>query len=255
MITPNLEISRKINKIGLIEQGRPLYGWQINLQVAMLKTAIAFNIPFFMYGEDGEVEYGGSTETKDQHWYSVKYAMKVYLSGHDPDELVQKLNNEYSKKDLYWWLFPSQDEIDQLDPKASHFSYFENWDPYEHYLVAKEYCGLAEREEASNQTFTNFAQTDTCLFDLHMYLMYLKFGFGRCSQDVGIEIRRGAMSRKQGLELIKIYDHQFPEDYLDRYLEYFGMTEQEFDAVIDKWANKELLKKIDGRWVPNFIAE
>ena len=46
-------------------------------------------------------------------------------------------------------------------------------------------------------TFTNFAQTDQALYDLRTYLMYLKFGFGRATQDVGIEIRRGAMTRDQ----------------------------------------------------------
>lgn len=251
-ITPNPVISRKVNKVGLVEQGRPLYGWQINLQGAILRTALAFDIPFILYGEDGEVEYGGSTETKDQWSYSVKYAIKVYLSGHAPQELLDRLGGRYSEKDLYWWLFPSEEEIARVDPQASHFSHFENWDPYQHYLVAKDHCGLQEREAASVGTYTNFAQTDTSLFDLHMYFMFLKFGFGRCSQDVGIDIRRGAMGRKQGLELVRIYDSQFPDDYREQYLDYFEMTREEFEAVIDKWANKDLLRKENGRWVQAF---
>ena len=46
-------------------------------------------------------------------------------------------------------------------------------------------------------TFTNFAQTDQALYDLHTYLMYLKFGFGRATQDVGIEIKE-SNTRDQG---------------------------------------------------------
>ena len=30
------------------------------------------------------------------------------------------------------------------------------------------------------------------------------------------------------------------------------MTREEFDSVIDKWANKDLFKKVDGKWVPLF---
>ena len=30
------------------------------------------------------------------------------------------------------------------------------------------------------------------------------------------------------------------------------MTQQEFDAVLDKWANKELFEKKAGRWAPTF---
>ncbi len=253
-VTANPIIARKINKLGLIEQGRPLYSWQVNLQVAVMRTALGFQIPFIMYGEDGEVEYGGSTETKDQWSYSMQYAVKIYLSGQGPEQLMQKLGGQFSEKELYWWLFPPMSEIEKLSPRASHFSHFENWDPYDHYLVAKKHCGLAEREEASTGTYTNFAQTDTSLFDLHLYFAFLKFGWGRCSQDVGIDIRRGAMTRKQGLELVKIYDSQFPDSYLPQYLDYFEMTAAEFDAVLDKWANKDLLEKVDGRWVQKFQA-
>ena len=54
-----------------------------------------------------------------------------------------------------------------------------------------------ESPEGNEGTFTNFAQNDQTLFPLHMYLMYLKFGFGRATQDAGIEIRRGAMTRNR----------------------------------------------------------
>lgn len=254
-VTANPIVSRDVNRLGFVEQGRPLYGWQCNLQVALLRTAIAFNIPFIMYGEDGEVEYGGSTETKNQWSYSVAYGIRVYLSGEDPNQLVKKLNDKYTEKDLYWFLYPPTDEIDRVDPRGSHWSHFENWDPYVHYLVAKERCGLQEREEASVGTYTNFAQTDSTLFDLHMYMMYLKFGFGRCTQDCGIDIRRGAMTRSQALELVRIYDDQIPEDYIPHYLSYFDMSRPEFDAILDKWANKELLEKKNGRWVRRFNVE
>lgn len=251
-VTPNPLISQIINRHGLIEQGRPLFGWQCNLQVAVLRTALAYKIPFIMYGEDGEVEYGGSTESKNQWSYSVAYAIRVYLSGEDPDALLTQLENRFTRRELYWWLYPHERELTTIDPRASHWSHFENWDPYDHYLVAKASCGLQEREEASVGTYTNFAQTDTILFDLHMYFMYLKFGFGRCTQDCGIDIRRGAMTRKQALELVKIYDDQLPETYIPGYLDYFKMTRGEFDAVLDKWANKDLLEKVDGRWVRKF---
>ena len=50
---------------------------------------------------------------------------------------------------------------------------------------------------SNSGTFTNFAQNDQLLYPLHTYLVYLKFGFGRATQDAGIEIRWGAMTRDQ----------------------------------------------------------
>ena len=85
--------------------------------------------------------------------------------------------------------------------------------------------------------------------------MYLKFGFGRANQDACIEIRRGAMNRDQAINLAKLYDNNFPENFIKLYLDYYKMDISEFNAVIDKFANKQLFKKISGRWEPQFSIE
>ena len=38
---------------------------------AVIRTAFNFKIPLIFYGEDGEVEYGGSTESKNKALYDV----------------------------------------------------------------------------------------------------------------------------------------------------------------------------------------
>ena len=88
---------------------------------------------------------------------------------------------------------------------------------------------------------------------LHTYMMYLKFGFGRATQDAGIEIRRGAMTRDQGLNLVKLYDNHYPIEFIDQYLDYFKMKKKEFDRIIDFWANKKIFKKNKGVWMPKFL--
>jgi hypothetical protein len=120
-------------------------------------------------------------------------------------------------------------------------------------LVAKEFCGLKESESTNQGTFTNFSQNDQALYALHAYMMYLKFGFGRATQDAGIEIRRGSMTRDQALNLVKMYDNSYPHDLIDIYLDYYQMTKKEFDEVLDKYANTDLFEKIDGIWQPKFI--
>ena len=85
--------------------------------------------------------------------------------------------------------------------------------------------------------------------------MYLKFGFGRATQDAGIEIRRGAMTREQGVNLVRLYDGHYPEEFLQTYLDYYEMSQEEFDRVIDKWVNKNLFKMVNGRWNPIFTVE
>ena len=86
---------------------------------------------------------------------------------------------------------------------------------------------------ANTGTFTNFAQNDQAMYTLHTYLMYLKFGFGRASQDACIEIRRGAMDRDQAKNLVNLYDGYFPDNY-EIYLDYYKINKKKFDSIFKK---------------------
>ena len=83
------------------------------------------------------------------------------------------------------------------------------------------------------------------------YFMYLKHGFGRTTQDAGIDVRRGAMSRSQAVKLVQIYDDLYPEKMFEEYCDYYKMSMKEFLENIDKWANKDLFEK-KNKWVPKF---
>ena len=249
-INPDVNIMQKLNKIGFVEKGFPYYGWLIAIQSAVIRTALNFNIPLLFYGEDGEVEYGGSTETKGNSLLSIDYQKKVWFEG-GYDLVMSKVGNMKSS-DLYFWNFPGDKEIGDKELHTATWSYFEPWDSYRNYVVAKEHCGLQEKEDSGSGTFTNFSQNDQALYSLHTYLMYLKFGFGRATQDAGIEIRRRSMTRDQALNLVKMYDNSYPDEFIDTYLDYYQMTQNEFDSVLDKYANKDLFSKVDGRWQPKF---
>lgn len=251
-ITPNPRIGRIIDKRAFIDHGRPMHSLMTCAQAAIFKSTLLFDIPFVMWGEEGETEYGGTSKLKGQAHYDIDTAIKIYLSGEDP---VKAHLTEFSAGDLYWWTMPKAEELRSLNPTIAKWSYFEDWDPYEHYLVAKEKVGLQEAPQRNIGTYNNFGQNDTILYDLYVYLMYLKFGFGRCAQDVGIDVRRGAMAREQALALVRRFDGEYPEPYIVRYLEFYGMTQDEFDAVLDKHANKKLFVKNGKRWVPAFTPE
>jgi N-acetyl sugar amidotransferase len=247
------EVMRVLNKAGFIEMGFPYYGWLVAIQAAVVRMAVSLSIPLIFYGEDGEVEYGGSTETKNVALYDIDYMRRIYLEGgHETVLKASGLNHSQ----LYFFTFPNQEELQGKKLYLTHWSYFESWDPYRNYLVAKDHCGLEESDECNSGTFTNFAQNDSALYALHTYLMYLKFGFGRATQDAGIEIRRGAMTREQAVNLVRMYDGKYPEEFIEDYLNYYQMSKPEFDAVIDTWANRKLFKKDKGgHWIPTFTIE
>ena len=248
-INPGYEAMKTLNKTGFIEMGFPYYGWLVSIHSAVVRMSVNMGIGLIFYGEDGEVEYGGTIKTAESPIYDVQYMRAVYLEG-GYQEVLNK--SGISQKDLNFFEFPSDKELSKNPIDITHWSYFENWDPYRNYLVAKEHCGLKEADSTNAGTFTNFSQNDQALYALHTYLMYLKFGFGRANQDAAIEVRRGAMDREQAVNLIKLYDGHYPEEYLPLYLEYYEMTQAEFDEVLDRYVNQNLFEKNEGRWKPKF---
>ena len=248
-ITPGFEAMRILNKTGFIQTGFPYYGWLTAIMTSVIHMAMNMDVSLIFYGESGEVEYGGSSETKNKAIYDIDYMERIYLSGAH-GKVLEK--SGLSDSELYFFKFPTEKN---KKVALAHWSYFENWDPYRNYLIAKEYCGLEEFDISNSGTFTNFSQNDQALYALHVYMMYLKLGFGRATQDAGIEIRRGAMDRNQAINLVRLYDGHYPEEFISIYLDYYQMTIDDFNEVLDKWVNTGLFQKVDGRWKPTFTVK
>ncbi|MDR0272783.1 MAG: N-acetyl sugar amidotransferase, partial [Clostridiales bacterium] len=161
-ISPAPDVVRKINKIGFVEQGRPFIGWQIAVQAVILKIAYLFNIKIIMYGENGETEYGGTTEFKE----------KFFLGPEDINILLEnnsreKYSDMFSDDELYWLTPPTAQEISESGICYTYWSYFENWDSHKNELVAIENFNIQGPEDRNIGTYTRLAQNDTKLYSLH----------------------------------------------------------------------------------------
>jgi N-acetyl sugar amidotransferase len=226
-INPNPKEYRRLAKIGFIEEGQPKMPFVDGISTAIFQLAQSLDIPLIMYGEEGEKEYGGADDAETK--ITKKYLIDYYYSGKDP--------SKYGT----WWKLLSNKDIKKLYP--THWSKFEDWDPELHARFCSEKTGLQMSVGGQIGTLTNYAQLDDKLQDLHAFLMFCKFGFGRATSDACIEIRRGRMTREDGITFIKKLDGQFPVEYEQEYLDYFEMTKEEFWATIEKFVNWEILEK------------
>lgn len=247
-IHPSSKGMKKLNKYGFVNLGFPYFGWLTAILTGVIGFAWSQRIPLVMYGEDGEMEYGGSQQTANSPGFSLRYLKEIYLEG-GYEDAIQHAGLSRNERTF----FELDAQISEANaPLLTHWSYFEAWDPYRNYLLAKERYGLQEFEGANSGTFTNFAQNDQSLYPLHTYLMFLKFGFGRATQDACIDIRRGALSRQGALELVAAFDGVYPEEFEDLYLDYFEMKREEFLAVLKRWTNPDLFDWTGGRPVKRF---
>lgn len=252
-ITPAMKTYCALTKKAIFEQGRPQHAFETAITTAVLKVAMGFGIPFLMYGEEGESEYAGRMDMAEKPDCKRQWIVETYFAGFDTSTYEDGI---FRKEDLKWWNFPSQEELDEHGIFYTHWSYFEDWNHLVHYETAKKIGFQPVRPFSIEDGVTGFGTyTDyTSLDDPYMrtfntYLMFLKFGYGRGTHEASSDIKAGIMSREEGIEMAKRYDSYDCYHFKDKLLKRFDMTAEEWDAVVDKWANKSILKKVHGRWV------
>ena len=251
-VTPNLKNYCALTKKTIIEQGRPQHVFETAITTAILKFSTSFKIPFIMYGEEGESEYGGRTDMAHKAKKSRDWIVNTYFAGHDTDTYEDGI---FKKEDLKWWQFPSQKELDDNGVFYTHWSYYEDWDHLLHYETAKKIGFQPLKTYSIEEGVTGFGTyTDyTSLDDPYMrtfntFLMFLKFGYGRGSHEASSDIKRGVFSREEGIKIAKKYDSYDCSHFRDVLLKRFDISQGEWDMIIDKWANKAILEKTNGKW-------
>jgi N-acetyl sugar amidotransferase len=211
-----------------------------------LQTAVRYEIPLIMYGENGEVEYGGDMKnaynpTRDYKGDHKKH----YFSGIEPADMT---SHGISEKDILPYLPPSNESLDKLGCQIHFYGYYKKWTPQENYYYCVENTGFSANPVRSEGTYSKYASLDDKLDGFHYYLSYIKFGLGRATSDSAHEIRDGHLTREEGAKLVEKYDGEFPEKYFKVFLEYCAITEEYFWEVIDSWRSPHLWKKINGEW-------
>lgn len=244
--TPNGIIHKKLTKLSLEILGDPFQPFVYGQTNFPLQIATKYKIPLIMYGENGEVEYGGDMKnalspTRD---FKVDHK-KHYFSGIGPGDLVKY---GIKKKEMQAYMAPSNEELESLKVKIHFFGYYTKWLPQENYYYASEHAGFKANQTRSEGTYSKYASLDDKLDGFHYYLSYIKFGIGRATSDSSHEIRDGHLTREEGVQLVKLYDGEFPKKYFKTFLEYCNITEDYFEKVIDSWRSPHVWKKVNGEW-------
>ena len=68
----------------------------------------------------------------------------------------------------------------------------------------------------SEGTYTRCNSLDDQLDWLHYYMMFIKLGIGRATSDACRDIREGLITREEGCNLVKQFDHEILEKYRKR---------------------------------------
>jgi N-acetyl sugar amidotransferase len=243
--TPNGKITRKLTQLAFRHLGDPFQPFIYGQTNFPLQIAVKHNIALIMYGENGEVEYGGDNKNALRPDRDVEDHDRHYFSGLPPEFWA---DHGVSAADLRPFTAPPYEQIVRNKTSIHFFGYYKFWDPQENFYYCTEHTGFSANPERSEGTYSKYASLDDRVDGYHYYLGYIKFGIGRATSDAAHEIRDGKITREEGVALVKRYDGEFPRKYFDEFLQYCSMSKEEFDEIVDSWRSPHLWTRIGQEW-------
>ena len=206
--------------------------------------AVKFNIPLIIWGENSQMEYGGpNLESVESRILNRKWLEEFGgLLGNRIEDMIGV--EGISKKELTPYFYPTDEQIEKVGVTGIFLGSYFFWDARKQLEIVKQNGFKVKEDGPVEGTYVNYENLDEKLVGLHDYLKYVKYGFGRTTDHVNIDIRNNRLTRKEGIELIKKYDGKYPHFGIKSFIEYSGLSKEEIDKTIDSFTNP-LLFSID----------
>jgi len=218
--------------------------------------AVKFNIPLVLWGENSQFEYGGPASSTDNKYLNRRWLEEFGgLLGYRVEDMIGV--DDITKKDLYLYEYPSDEEIESVGVTGVFLGYYFPWDTRRQTEKVIEQ-GFEVASRHIETTYTNFENLDCHSMTVHDYLKYVKYGFGRGTDHACLDIRNKDITREAGVRLANRYDGKYPHEAIKEFCDYTELSKEEFDSIVDSFTNKKVfvtdkfgrfVKDIDGSLV------
>lgn len=242
----NKKLHRFLTKKAFLNLGHPFQPFILGQKNLAPRLSVLLDIPLVMYGEN-EAEYGNAIEdnekpTRDPKYYSAELSLKdLVLGGVPAEELIIK--HEFKLSDLEAYFPISPYDLDKTQTEVHYLGYYVKWHPQETYYYSIENSNFMPNDHRTEGSFSKYSSLDDKIDWLHYHTTSIKFGIGRATYDSSQEIRNGDITRDEGIALVKRFDGEFPEQYINDCCEYMNISLQDYHDAIEKFRSPHLWEK------------
>lgn len=248
LFTPNGKLHRVLTKLAFINLCHPFQPFIIGQKLIGPKIANKFGIKYVFYGEN-QAEYGNNIddnkkETMDQKFFLDEKKTNILYGGVSKENIIK--NYKFHSHD-----FAPYEPLtnDKNQTEVHYLGYYLKWDPQECYYYAAKHTGFKANIERTEGSYSKYSSIDDKIDPFHYYTTLTKFGLGRASYDAAQEIRNDKIDRDEGINLVDLYDNEFPKKFFKEFLNYISISEDHFHEIIDKFRSPHLWgKDINGNW-------
>jgi N-acetyl sugar amidotransferase len=245
--SPNPIVRRKLNRIGLEYVGDISWPEHVGIFTIPVRVAVQFGVPLIIWGENSQNEYGGPASASEDNILTRRWLEEFGgLLGLRVTDLSDSFDLKQS--DLVPYNYPSDGDLARVGVTGLFLGYYFPWDGLSNYLLAQA-NGFTSYGKVIEGSIVDYENIDNYQTGIHDYFKFLKYGFSRATDIASIHIRRGRISREQGLELVKLHDGKYPWTYLGKSLKDIlaplGLSLSEFDDLCDRFTNRSIFKLDD----------
>lgn len=244
---PSVSTLIKLNKGCFEIMGDMNWHAHAGIKTYPMHVAVKFGIPLVIWGEITWT-ISGMFSANDYVEYNKRTVFEHDMRGYTVKDMIEKIEG-LTEKDLAWLNMPSDSEFEKVGTKGIYVGNFFKWDPNVHAQEMKEKYDFEFAERPFERTYRTMSNLDDMHENgIHDYMKYIKFGYGRATDHASKDIRSGYMTRKEGIEMVKKYDHVKPRRDLERWLKYIDITEDEFDKIADTFRDPRVWWIENGKW-------
>lgn len=247
LCSPSVTTLKKLNRLAYLIMGDMNWHGHIGITTTPVQVAVKYDIPIVIWGEHGYLDLCGQFSLDDYPEMSYRDRLEHFARSYEWNYMVGL--EGITSADMNLWKYPTDQEIFDLDLRGIYIGNYVYWEANEHTKLMIEKYGFRVHDEPFDRTYRQMSNLDDMHENgAHDYLKYIKFGYGRCTDHVCKDIRAGLISRDEGIERVRKMDHVKPKD-LARWLDYVGMSEDEFDRVADTFRDPRVWRRVRGEWV------
>lgn len=244
---PSVEALKKLNRLCFRKMGDMNWHAHCGIFTYPIQVAVRFKIPLMLWGEVAW-DISGMFDPEDFVEFSARVRHEHGLRGFEWSDMLDDPVEKLTEKDLAWAKYPNDEEILEVGVRGLYIGNFFKWDPNAHTRMMEELYGWKKSERPFERTYRTGSNLDDRYENgAHDLMKFIKFGYGRGTDHSGKDIRTGYLSRDEGIEMVRKYDHVVSSD-LSYWLDYVGMSEAEFWATADRFRDPRVWWIENGEW-------
>lgn len=249
VISPGTDLLIRMNRLGFRKCGDMNWQNHSGIFTAPIQVAVRYNIPLMFWGEHGWTELGGMHSMHDFPEFTYRYRVDQCLRGYDWWDFMGDAEDPIKENELECFKYPSDEEIQRVGVRGLHIGFFDPWDANEHTKLVMDRYGWKPSPVPFERTYRTMSNLDDRYENgAHDYLKWVKFGYGRATDHACKDIRNGHMTRAEGIEMVRKYDHVKSSD-IYHWLNYVNRSEEWFDTIADTFRSPKVWVRDDkGIW-------